>query len=143
MPAAVQASAAALAKVLKAEGLDELPGALIRDHCGPVAAPPSTLVALDTRPQPPQRSPNLSRALPQPAPSRYSSPSPDSSPYPPRNPQQGAAVQLVTAQPVTSGNLKVEMLTPTLTLTLTPTPTLTLTLTLARCAATGCRILRG
>ena len=82
MPAAVQASAAALAKVLKAEGLDELPGALIRDHCGPVAAPLSTLVALVTRLHPPQRSPNLSRALPQPAPSRYSSPSPDSSPYP-------------------------------------------------------------
>ena len=57
VPAAVQASAAALAKVLKAEGLDELPGALIRDHCGP-----------------------------------------------------GAAVQLVTAQPMTSGNLKVELL---------------------------------
>ena len=57
VPATVQASAAALAKVLKAEGLDELPGALIRDHCGP-----------------------------------------------------GAAVPLVTAQPVTSGNLKVELL---------------------------------
>ena len=37
LPAAVQASAAALAKVLKVEGLDELPGALIRDHCSPVS----------------------------------------------------------------------------------------------------------
>ena len=39
-PAAVQASAAALAKVLQAEGLEELPGALIRDNCGPVPIRP-------------------------------------------------------------------------------------------------------
>ena len=38
MPAAVQASAASLAKVLAAEGLDELPGALIKTHCSPGAA---------------------------------------------------------------------------------------------------------
>ena len=39
-PAAVQASAAALAKVLQIEGLEELPGALIRDHCRPVPLRP-------------------------------------------------------------------------------------------------------
>lgn len=43
-PAAVQASAAALAKVLQAEGLEELPGALIRDNCGPV--PPRSRLGL-------------------------------------------------------------------------------------------------
>ena len=80
-PAAVQASAAALAKVLQAEGLEELPGALIRDHCRPVPLRPRLALPQLRSPTRPDAHHPFSR-LPQPVPPRDSPPQPDSSASP-------------------------------------------------------------
>ena len=80
-PAAVQASAAALAKVLQAEGLEELPGALIRDHCRPVPLRPRLALPQLLSPTRPYAHRPFSR-LPRPVPPRDSPPQPDSSAWP-------------------------------------------------------------
>ena len=80
-PAAVQASAAALAKVLQAEGLEELPGALIREHCRPVSLPPRLALPQLRSPTRPYAHRPFSR-LPRPVPPRDSPPQPDSSASP-------------------------------------------------------------